>query len=106
MYTIPTEPSFNSNLTEVKSIMSSLVSGRKMMGNKIMVWMGNSMPYGFSHIIWNFFSHKTTMCYSNFPGPRQPFNFGEMIGYKVACFTPIIGELTNGIAAISIENTL
>lgn len=86
--------------------MSSLVSGRKMIGNKFFIWLANSMPYGFSHTVWDYFSNKTAMCYSNFPGPRKPFNFGEVKGYTLAPFTPIIGELTNGIAAVSIGNTL
>lgn len=91
IYTVPTHPSLLTNIKEIKQIMSQLISGRKMVGNKILIWLMNSMPFAFSHTMWGYFSNKTSMCYSNFPGPKKNFNFGEVKGFSITPFTPIIG---------------
>jgi len=77
-----------------------------MIGNKIFIWFANSMPFSLSHIIWDWFSNKTSMCYSNFPGPKKAFNFGEIKAYTIAPFAPIVGDLTSGIAGCSVAGTL
>jgi hypothetical protein len=44
---------------------------------------------------------KTTLCYTNFPGPRNGFNFGGAQSHDLVGFAPIIGTQSSGIFVIS-----
>ena len=72
-----------------------------MQGYKIGVMILNWLPFGAAEYMWQWFSKKTTLCYSNMQGPRKGFNLGGHQTLDLSGFAPIIGDQSSGIMVIS-----
>ena len=66
----------------------------------------NWLPFGAAEYMWQWFSNKTTLCYSNLPGPRSGFNFGGTKTKSLVGFTPIIGDQSSGVMIVSQGSTM
>ena len=76
------------------------------MAYKIIAAVMNWLPFGIANYVWEWFSHKTTLCYSNFPGPRKGFNFGGAYASDLTGFIPCIGAQSYGILVMTTAGIL
>jgi hypothetical protein len=106
LYNIPTTADFKSNLKQVQVVQQGLVASRKMMGYKVFAMIMNWLPYGVAEYMWEWFSNKTTLCYSNLLGPKKGFNFGGAISHDMTAFAPLIGAQSSGIMVFSLAGNL
>jgi hypothetical protein len=77
-----------------------------MIGYKIFVMIMNWLPFGVAEYMWQWFSNKTTLCYTNLLGPKNGFNFGGSKSHSLTGFAPLIGAQSNGIFVISLGGVL
>ena len=90
-YTISTLPDFDANLMQVKAVQAGLIGHRSIMGYKIGVMIANWLPFGVAEYFWQYITNKTTFNYSNFPGPRNGYNFGGVKCNDMTGFAPMLG---------------
>lgn len=102
-YTLPIKEKFEDAIAATKALSSRFVGGRFLVAARYFVTLSVSLPFGLSQKLFEFYTSPISFSYSNMPGPKKPFMFGDTKIHHLHPIGPTIGNLATSMIAISMN---
>ena len=102
-YTLPIREKFEDAVAETKALASKLVGGRFLIASRYFISLSVCLPFGLSQKLFEFYTSPISFSYSNMPGPKKHFKFGDTKLHYFHPVGPTIGKLATSMIVSTMD---
>jgi diacylglycerol O-acyltransferase len=105
-FTLPLRDNFSTAIHEVSTLTRKLKKSIYPFGFNTMTQVIGLLPGIFGQLVMMWVVSKATIVMSNMPGPKTPYQYGDIKAKGIIGLIPGLGDLAVGISSISHEKNL